>query len=467
MKKDLFDFIVIGGGPGGYIAAIRAASNGKKVALIEKGDLGGTCLNRGCIPSKALIHKAHLWHQLHHLDSEGIEVKKPSFSFEKMAAGKDKVVNRMRKGLEGLVAANKIHVFKGEGKLVDAETVKVLGDNPALLSAPTIILATGSEPKNIAAFPFDDQQILSSTSLLARTELPKSIAIIGGGVIGCEFASMYHDLGVKVTVIEALDHLIPMEAVDLSKALRTSFEKRGITVLTGAMVEGIDKSKKGVSVRLSNKEKIEAEVALVAVGRSMNVKEVGLDKAGVLLDQRGFIEVNEHMQTNISNIYAIGDITGKWLLAHVASHQGIVAVDHALGKRSHMHYHAIPSVTFTRPEVASVGMSYEEALEKGIPAEKGAFPFQALGKSQATSETEGFAQVILDKETGQILGAQVMGDQASVLIAEMTIAINNELTDACLAETVHAHPTLSEAWLESTLEAMGSGLHLPPKRGKR
>jgi dihydrolipoamide dehydrogenase len=231
------------------------------------------------------------------------------------------------------------------------------------------------------------------------------------------------------------------------------------------MVEKISKTKNGVTVALKGKEAIQADLALVAVGRAMNTSDIDLGKAGLTTTPQGFIEVNEHMQTAVPHIYAIGDITGKWLLAHVASHQGIVAVDHALGHRARMHYEAIPSVTYTHPEVATCGLSYEDAIEKGIKAKKGAFPFQALGKSQATGETEGFAQVITDSSTGQIIGAQVVGDQASSLIAEMAIAINNELTDACIAETVHAHPTLAEAWLEATLGTMEGSIHLP-KKGK-
>ncbi len=461
MQKQEFDFVIIGGGPGGYIAAIRAAHAGKSVALIEKDLMGGTCLNRGCIPTKALIANADVWRKIKEAKSFGIEVENPSFNYLKMIQRKSKIVTKVRKGLEGLIASNKITSFHGEGKICDYGEVKISGKTPAILKGKTIILATGSEPFNVPAFPFNGTNIMCSTAILEGETRPDSLVIIGGGVIGCEFASFFNELGTKVTIVEALDRILPMEDIDLSKALETSFKKRGIEVHTGAFVEKIEDNKDKVLVHLKGGTSIQAEKSLVAVGRKANSENIGLDAIGLKANEKGFIPVNDHMETVVKGVYAIGDVTGKSLLAHVASHQGVVAVDHSLGKRAKMHYEAIPSVTYTHPEVASCGLTLAQAKEKGINAKKGAFPFQALGKAQASGETEGFASVVTDAETGQIIGAQVIGHEASNLISEMTIAIANELTDACVTETIHAHPTLTEAWLEATFASMGGALHLP------
>lgn len=463
MQKQEFDFIIIGGGPGGYVAAIRAAHAGQSVALIEKAYMGGTCLNWGCIPTKALIANAELWRKIKQADRFGIEVKSPSFNFSKMISRKDKIVTKIRKGLEGLIASNKITVFNGTGSLHDYEEVKVTGKAPAILKSKRILLATGSESINVPAFPFNGKNILCSTAILNLDALPESLVIIGGGVIGCEFASFFAELGTKVYIVEALDRILPMEDSDLSKALQAAFNKNGIEVHTGTFVEKIEDNKSEVIVHLKGGKTINAKKSLVAVGRKANSEGIGLDSVGLSTDERGFIPVNDSLETEVKGIYAIGDVTGKSLLAHVASHQGIVAVDHALGKRAKMHYNAIPSVTFTHPEVASCGLTLEQAKEKGIQAKKGSFPFQALGKSQATGDTDGFASVVIDEETGQIIGAQVIGHEASSLISEMTLAISNELTNACLTETIHAHPTLPEAWLEATFASMGGAIHLPKK----
>lgn len=465
-KQDRFDVIVIGGGPGGYPAAITAAQSGKSVALIEAKELGGTCLNRGCIPSKALIASAEVLHRVQEAEELGITVNGISFNFTKMAQRKDQVVAKMRKGLEGLIAANRITVFKGVGKFVSPKEIKIIGEDNAIIRGDKVIIATGSEPRNIAAFPFDYERIHDSTSLLALETLPKSIIIIGGGVIGCEFASLYATLGVNVTILEMLPRIIPMEDQRMSQALTTAFQKKGIKLHTGVTVAGIDRSDTGVTVRLADGETFAAEMALVSVGRSLNTSSIGLDKAGIAVLGNGMIPVDDKMETDVPGIYAVGDIASKWWLAHVATHQGVVAGKNATGGSAHMHYDAVPSVIFTTPEIGTVGMTLEDATAKGYPAVIGAFPFQALGKSQATLQTDGFAQVVLDKRTGQILGAQVVGHEAATLIAEMALAITNELTVECLVETIHAHPTISEAWPEAVLVGMETPLHLPPKKRK-
>lgn len=461
-----FDVVVLGGGPGGYPAAIKAAQAGKKVALIEAKEVGGTCLNRGCIPSKALIENAHVLKKVKHAEQFGIHVGPVSFDYGQMVKRKDDVVAKVRKSLEGLIAANQITLIRGFGKFIGPKILKVQGQDNLLVEGEKIIIATGSEPRNIPAFPFDQKRILDSTALLELTTLPKKIAIIGGGIIGCEFASLFAAFGVDVTILEMLPRIIPTEALTISTALTNAFKKKGIKIETNTAVEKVENTGSGVIVRLPARKTIEADMALVAVGRSMNTSGIGLESAGVLVNPNGSITVNEKMETNVPGIYAIGDIASKWWLAHVATHQGLVAARNAVGEKAHMLYDAIPSVIFTDPEIASVGLTLEQAQEKGYHAFVGAFPFQALGKSQASLETDGFAQVVVDKRTGQILGAQVVGYEASALIGEMSVAVANELTLESISETIHAHPTVPEAWLEAVLLANDTPLHLPPKRGK-
>lgn len=465
-QKKRFDIAVIGSGPGGYPAAIKAAQNGKSVALIEAKDTGGTCLNRGCIPSKTLIASAEVLHKIQEAENFGIVVGSVQFDYSKMVDRKDNVVEQIRKSLEGLIASNKITMFRGYGKLTSPKTIKIIGKDNIEITADHIIIATGSEPRNIPAFPFDYKKVHDSTSLLELRELPKKLAIVGGGVIGCEFASLYSILGVEVTILEMMPRIIPMEAESVSTALTKAFKKKGINIETSVAVEGIDTSGNGVKVQLSGGKTIEADIALVAVGRKLNTSNIGLDQAGVLVLDNGMIAVNEKMETSTPGIYAIGDIASKWWLAHVATHQGLIAASNATGHPMRMNYHSVPSVIFTSPEIATVGMSLEQALEKGYRATTGSFPFQALGKSQAALQTDGFAQIVLDKATGQILGAQVVGHEASTLIAEMAIVITNELTVECITETIHAHPTIAEAWMEAAFLGEDAPLHWPPKPSK-
>jgi len=466
-KAQRFDVAVIGSGPGGYPAAIKAAQSGKSVALIEAKDMGGTCLNRGCIPSKTLIASAETLHSIQEAEDFGIIVGSVKFDYSKMVDRKDSVVTKIRKSLEGLIASNKITVFHGHGRFTSHRTIKVTGKDNVEIYADNIIIATGSEPRNIPAFPFDYKKIHDSTSLLEMRELPKKIVIVGGGVIGCEFASLYAILGVKVTIIEMLPRIIPMEAEAVSTALTKAFQHKDIEIITSAIVESIDTSGKGVVVKMAGGKTVSADIALVAVGRKLNTFDVGLDKAGVLVMDNGMIPTNDKMETNISGIYAIGDIASKWWLAHVATHQGLVAANNAIGHPMRMNYNAIPNVIFTHPEVATVGMSLDEALTKGHMATLGIFPFQALGKSQASLQTDGFAQIVLDKRTGQVLGAQVVGHDASSMIAEMAIVIANELTVECITETIHAHPTIAEAWMEAAFLGSDMPLHWPPKASKQ
>lgn len=466
-KPKKFDVAVIGSGPGGYPAAIKAAQNGKSVALIEAKEMGGTCLNRGCIPSKTLIASAEILHKIQEAEDFGIVVGSVKFDYAKMVDRKDSVVGKIRKSLEGLIAANKITVFTGYGRFNSPHSIKITGKDNAEINADNIIIATGSEPRNIAAFPFDFKKVHDSTSILEMRELPKKLVIVGGGVIGCEFASLYAILGVEVTILEMLPRIIPMESEGISNALAKAFQKKGIHIETSVIVESIDTSGNGVKVKMAGDKTVSADIALVAVGRKLNTSDIGLEKAGVLVQDNGMIPTNDKMETSVPGIYAIGDIASKWWLAHVATHQGIVAANNATGHTMHINYNAVPNVIFTNPEVATVGMSLDQALQNGYKATLGTFPFQALGKSQAALQTDGFAQIVIDKTTGQVLGAQVVGYEASSMIAEMAIVIANELTVECITETIHAHPTIAEAWMEAAFISDEMPLHWPPKLSKK
>lgn len=455
-----FDIIVIGAGPAGYPAAIRAAQRGKSVALVDGKEVGGTCLNRGCIPSKAMIASAEEYNHITHAAEFGISVSSLTFDYTKFVQRKDSVVEKIRKSLEGLIAANKITLIKGWATFVNPRTIKMGSDT---YTCDQLILAMGSEPKEIPSMPVDHSTILDSTSMLNLSVFPKSLVVIGGGVIGCEFASMLSLLGCKVTILEMLPRILPAECESLSKALTKIFEKRGITVRPGVSVKNVEQKNGEAVVTLESGEKLVAEKALISVGRSLNTRSHGIETLGIKVDDKGIVQVNSKMETSVKNVYAVGDIASKWWLAHVGTHQGLVAADNACGVEAHMRYDAIPNVIFTHPEVASVGLSLAQATEQGHKAILGQFPFQALGKSQAAMETDGFAQVVVDEATHQILGAQVIGYDAANLIAQMTLAIANELTCECITETIHAHPTLSEAWLEASLIAEGIPVHFPPK----
>ena len=461
-----YDIAVLGSGVGGYPAAIKAAQQGAKVAIIEAKDMGGTCLNTGCIPSKTLIASGDEYHRVKNAAVFGVNVENVSIDYPKMIDRKEDVVQTQRKGVEFLLNSNGVKIYRGYGKFVTPHEIKIMGNDNAIIYAEKTIIATGSEPRVIPAFPCDGVTIHDSTSLLNNRKQPKSIIIVGGGVIGCEFASFYNNLGVEVTILELMPRIIPTESVVLSEEMHRLFIKRGIKILTNVGVEKVEKQGNQAVAYLNDGTKIQAEMALVSVGRTVNSHNIGLEKAGVLTNDKGAIEVNNRMETNVDNIYAIGDVIGKWWLAHVATHQGLIAAMNATGHHEVMNYNAIPSVIYTTPEAASVGLSLESAKAKGYEAIVGAFPFSPLGKAQAIQETEGFAQIVIDKRTGQILGAQVLGHEADVLIAEMTVAITNELTLECMTETIHAHPTLSEVWIEAAYIAAGTPLHLPPKKKK-
>lgn len=463
--NDAFDCVVIGAGPGGYVAAITAAQAGLKTALIEEREAGGTCLNRGCIPSKALLSAAEIVNQIRHANQFGIHVDNFSIDYPAMVQRKDSVVRSIRDGLNGLIRSNKITVFSGRGSLISSTEVKVLGETPSVIKARSIILATGSEPRAFPGIPFSPSspRILCSTGVLNLKELPQKLAIIGGGVIGCEFASLFHTLGSKVSVIEASQQILALNNPDISKTMLDKFSRQGLRFILGASVSNIQDMGDRVRITINGNDE-EYDYVLVSIGRRLNTENIGLDKAGVICDERGVIPTDSTMRTNIPNIYAIGDITGQWQLAHVASHQGIVAARNIAGHRDEIDYSAVPSVIFTFPEVATVGLSPSAAQQQGIPVKITKFPFRAIGKAVAMGEADGFAAIISHETSQQILGAYVIGPHASSLISEITLAVRNELTLPCIYETIHAHPTLAEIWAESALLAVDTPLHMPPTK---
>ncbi|HSX27114.1 MAG TPA: dihydrolipoyl dehydrogenase [Chlamydiales bacterium] len=462
-ERKKHDVAVIGSGPAGYVAAIKAAQLGKSVALIEKGAMGGCCLNVGCIPTKTLIANASILHNIKRAADFGITTGPISFHYDQMKKRKDQVVAKMRSGLEGLLKSNQITVYRGNAEFESPHLLKVIGENNIYIQAEKIIIATGSVPLDIKAFPCDHERILNSTSILELTHVPKSLAIVGGGYIGCEFASLFAELGVQVTILEALPSILAAQGTMIAQFMTKVFTSRGVDIQTNVMVKSIENKKNHVHITLADGKTLDADLALVSVGRKVYTEGLKLEKAGLKTTEKGFIATDEGMETEVKGIFAIGDVTGKWMLAHVGSHQGIIAAINAAGGEAQIHYEAVPAVVFTSPEIATVGFTLEQAQKEGYNAVAGAFPFQALGKAQAAMETEGFAQVVADQKTGQILGAVAVGHEASNLIAEMALAIQNELTLESVIETIHAHPTVAEAWHEAAAIVNGTPINFPPK----
>ena len=460
MSKIKVDVAVLGAGPGGYPAAIRAAQGGKKVAIIEAELLGGTCLNWGCIPTKALLMTSDCIFHMKKVDKLGVSVGSVTVDWEKAIKRKNSIVEKLRSGLSSLIASNGIDVVRGWGKLTSPHHIEVVGANECTVEAEHIILATGSCVKDIPTVPFDGDIVHNSSSILDLTAIPESIAILGAGAIGCEFASLFSALGSKVTLIEALSRILPNECAIATQAIAKSFDKRGLEVICGQKVVSCTKDTHRGRLTLEDGRTIEAQKVLVAVGRGLNTSKIGLVEVGINM-HKGAIVTNDRMMTNIDSIYAVGDCTAKSMLAHVATHQGLVAAENILGNHLSMSYNAIPGVVFTIPEYASVGLNFEEAKKQGYQATLGTLPFQALGKAVASSEEDGFCQVVLEKQTGRILGAQIVGERAGDLIAEISLAITNELTGECITHAIHAHPTYSECWGEAVLIAEGMPLSFP------
>ncbi|MEI6242738.1 MAG: dihydrolipoyl dehydrogenase, partial [Chlamydiota bacterium] len=414
-------------------------------------------------PTKVLLSNSGILDLLKKASTYGIETGPITFSYEKMVQKKNQIVASLAKNLEGLLQSNQITIYRGSATFISPKIVQISDHGP--VEGEKIIIATGSIPASLSFCPVDGEKILDSTSILQITTLPKTLAIIGGGYIGCEFASLFSSLGVKVTIIESLDSLVAAHEPLISQELKKAFIKKGIEVRTTTKVISVEK-KDQVHLTLSSNEILTTEKVLVAIGRKIDTHDLELHKANILLTEQGAIQTNEYMETSTPGIYAIGDVVGKWMLAHVASHQGSIAVSHACGNSKKMDYNAIPSVIFTDPEIASVGMTLSQAKENSLQAVSHLFPFKALGKAIASSETEGFVLLISEEKTQKVLGAHMIGKNASTLIGEMTLAIQHNLSIEDICDTIHPHPTLSEAWLEVAFLAYGTPLHLPPIKKK-
>ncbi|MCS7047677.1 MAG: dihydrolipoyl dehydrogenase [Verrucomicrobiae bacterium] len=455
-----YDLIVIGAGPGGYPAAIRGAQLGARVAIVEREQLGGTCLNWGCIPTKALIHAANVFATVQHADRFGIKAVIQTVDYAGMIAHKDKVVGQLRGGIRQLLAANGVTQLTGTARFVDRQTLAV-GDQR--VRAQKIIIATGSTsamPSNLPASP----RIVESRGFLERSSLPSSLLVMGGGYIGCELACMAALLGVKVTIVELLEDILLLLDADVRREVRQVMEQQlGIRILTGQPMEKIVASDRDVSAQVGN-ETVRADLLLVAVGRKPVTDGLDLAAAGVKTDDKGFIPVDEFGCTNVATIYAVGDVTGRTQLAHNATSQGIRAAENALGKARSRYESLVPGVIFTVPEVALVGMTETEAKAKNRAVRVGKFRFGGLGRAIAVGETIGFVKWIVDEATDQLVGAAAVGPHATELIAEATVAIRSELTARELGRTIHAHPTFSEVWMEAAHAVHHECVHAPPRR---
>ncbi len=466
MLTQEFDLIVIGSGPGGYVAAIRAAQLGLKTAVVEKDPrFGGTCLHRGCIPTKALLHTASLLEEIREADAVGIDVAQPELNLRKTAHYKNHVVDKNAKGIEFLFKKNKIEGIRGFGRLAGPHEVSVEGDGEtASYGARHILIATGSVPREIPPAPIDGRRIIHSDHALElQGRVPESMVVLGAGAVGCEFASIYASFGTRVTLVEMLPRLLPIEDEEISAELRKAFRKRRIKVMTSTTLKSARTNADGVALELEQEggkaSTLAAEVLLVAVGRAPVSAGIGLEEQGIATD-RGYIEVNERMQTAVPHIYAIGDVVATPWLAHVASSEGILAAEHMAGQEVRpIDYDRVPSCTYCEPEVASVGLSEAAARERGYDVVTGKFPFSALGKAAILRRTAGFVKVVRETRYDELLGVHILGAHATDLIAEACVALQVESTTEELFRTMHAHPTLSEAVMEAAHAAFGHSIH--------
>ena len=461
-----FDLVVIGAGPGGYTAAIKATQLGMKTAIVEKGkNLGGTCLNVGCIPSKALLSSSELFHEAQHgFKSHGIKAEGVTMDVAAMMKRKDGVVRKMARGIDYLMNKNGIEHVSGSGRIVNAGEVEVTGGEAArTLKTKRILIATGSSVSGLPFLEFDGETVLSSDHAIALGQAPESMIVIGGGAIGLELGSVWARLGTKVTVVEFLPRIAAIFDEDITHALQKLLQKQGLKFHLGTGVESAEKTKTGIKLTAAKGDKsleLEAEKVLVAVGRKPNTDGLGATEAGVELDERGRIRTDAEWQTNVPGIYAIGDVIAGPMLAHKAEQEAVAAVERMAGKAGRVNYDTIPWVIYTAPEVAAVGLTEAEAKEKGHDVSVGAFPFQANGRAVAGAHADGLAKVIADKATDRVLGAQILSANASELIAEAVLLMEFDGSAEDLARTIHAHPTMSEGLREAAHMAMGEPLHI-------
>lgn len=460
-----YDLIVLGSGPGGYVAAIRASQLGLKTAIVERESLGGICLNWGCIPTKALLKSANVFEYIQHAADYGISVGNAKADFNGMIKRSREVANGMSKGIDFLMKKNKIDVIKGTGKLKPGKKLDVTGEDGKVTTyeAKNIIIATGARSRQLPNLPQDGKKVIGYREAMSLPNQPKSMVVVGSGAIGVEFAYFYNSIGTKVTIVEFMPTIVPVEDEEVSKQLERSFKKQGIDIMTEASVEGVETKGNGCVVKIKTKkgeEKIECDIVLSAVGIQANIENIGLEEVGIVTD-KGKILVNEYYTTNIPGYYAIGDVVPGPALAHVASAEGIICVEKIAGHHPEaLDYGNIPGCTYCNPEVASVGMTEKQAKEKGIEIKVGKFPYSASGKASAAGAKDGFVKLIFDAKYGEVLGGHMIGANVTEMIAEIVAVRKLETTGHDLIRTVHPHPTMSEAVMEAAAAAYGEVIHL-------
>lgn len=454
--------IIIGGGPGGYVAAIRAAQLGGDVTVIEEDKIGGICLNRGCIPTKAILASVEILALLERAGQLGIEVEKVVPNFSRIMERKNKIVSQLRGGVDYLLKANKVKVIKGKASFLGSHSICIETEaGRKELEGEKIIIASGSKPILLPFLDSSHPAVLTSEQALELKEVPESLLIIGSGVIGCEFASIFNPLGTKITMVEMMEQILPTEDKRVAQVIERIFKKRGIDIFTRTKLEEITEYREdGITARLDKGGKIEAEKILICVGRSPRINNMGLEELSLKISQKGTIVVNKKMETTQEGIYAIGDVIGGYLLAHVASEEGIIAAENATKLTSEIDYTSVPSCIFTSPEIGTVGLTPDEAEEKEMEVRIARFPFTACGKAHAIGETDGFVQLIVRESDDKILGGQIVGSHAADLVHEIALAIRWGLTAEQLSSTIHAHPTLSEAIMEAARKAEKKPIHV-------
>jgi dihydrolipoamide dehydrogenase len=466
LQMDQFDAIVLGGGPGGYVCAIRLGQLGLKVACIEEEEYGGVCLNWGCIPSKALIANAHFVEKSRHIADAGIVVGGVQVDVEKMQDWKGGIVKKMTGSVRSLVKANGGELIEGRGQLIDSKTIEVTsktGELRRVSARKGIVIATGSATIQVPGFEFDGERVIGAREAVSLRKLPKRLVVIGGGVIGLELGMVYQTFGVELTVVELTPSLLPGVDPDCVKVVEKKITKRGGKVLKNTRAERLEKTESSVSVVVSSEgkeEKIECDVVLVAVGMKPRSRGIGLEQVGVEIDQRGFVKTNELCETNVKGVYAIGDVSGQPMLAHKASKEGEVAAEVIAGKHAAKDWVTVPGIIFTDPEIATAGLTEEQAKAQGHSFKVGKFPFAALGRAVSIGETDGFVKVITDTPSGRILGIHIVGPSASDLISEAVLALEVVATAEDMALTIHPHPTLGEALMEAAAASLGHAVHI-------